>query len=171
MTYLMPGHDDMQVMHWHQRTQLAHLKHFSSHAELSLSCWSWELQDALLFHLQCIHRVQEEVNSRLHCNCSAPTHDAIRHCRLGIVSLAPVGSMLWNIAILACSCASAATSFCVKRSCFTACCLLLQSSFLASLYTDKACLVGEIMTCSFVDDPAKRLLSARAVLCRNQDCG
>lgn len=53
MTYLMPGHDDMQVMHWHQRTQLAHLKHFSSHAELSLSCWSWELQDALLFHLQC----------------------------------------------------------------------------------------------------------------------
>ena len=60
------------------------------------------------------------------------------HCRLGIVNLEPEGSMLWNIAILACSWALAAASFCDNRSCLTACCLLRQSSFLASLSKQNA---------------------------------
>ena len=42
--------------------------------------------------------------------------------------------MLWNMAILACSSALATASFWASRSCLTACCLLLQSSFLDSLH-------------------------------------
>ena len=58
----------------------------------------------------------------------------ICYCLFGMVTALPDEIMLWNMAILACSSALAAASFCASRSCLTACCLILQSSFLDSLH-------------------------------------